>query len=162
MENPSNIHLIAGVSGSGKTSVGQALAQRLAVPFFDADAFHPQANLTKMEQGHPLTDADRWPWLQALNTHLRQQTNTGCVLACSALKESYRQVLAEGLGNEVLWVFLTGTFELIHTRMQQRNHFMPPALLQSQFDAWETPPYGLQLDVAETVESLVNQIIAHG
>ncbi|MEL6538443.1 MAG: gluconokinase, GntK/IdnK-type [Bacteroidota bacterium] len=159
IENLSKIYLIAGVSGSGKSTVGQALAKRMEIPFFDADDFHPVANVTKMEEGHPLADEDRWPWLQDLNLHLHQQPAAGCVLACSALKEVYRQVLSEGLENRILWVFLIGTFELIQTRMELRDHFMPPALLRSQFDTWEAPQYGLQLDITEDIDTLIDQII---
>ena len=126
-----------GVSGVGKTAVGQRLAEAMALPFADADGFHPQANVQKMSQGIPLTDADRWPWLDALNLHLKNQP-TGCVLACSALRAVYRDKLTNGL-DDVRLVYLKADRQTILKRMQQREHFMPESLLASQLATWEEP-----------------------
>ena len=148
-----------GVSGCGKTTVGQALANRLGVSFYDADDFHPPANVAKMSAGQPLNDADRAPWLDKLNELLRD--NPGVVLACSALKRDYRRRLAEGV-TELRIVHLHAGFEALQKRMLSRQHFMPPALLQSQLDTLEppTPEEALILDAGLPVDQLVNAIAA--
>ncbi|MEZ4875206.1 MAG: NADP-dependent phosphogluconate dehydrogenase [Flavobacteriaceae bacterium] len=151
-------YIIMGVSGSGKTTVGTLLAQQLSLPFYDADAFHSEANVAKMAAGIPLTDEDRLPWLQALQTAMGTWTE-GAVLACSALKESYRRVLAEG--HDVVWVYLKGSFKTILQRMEARNHFMKPELLQSQFDVLEPPSYGLHVEVSLPPQQLVSEIITN-
>jgi len=150
-----------GVSGSGKTSVGRRLAKVAALPFFDADDFHPQANVDKMASGHPLNDEDRLPWLQVLADRLAEWSqDEGAVLACSALKEKYRQILTAK--TNVHWVYLGGSFELIHGRLQSRsNHYMGAQMLQSQFDALEPPTYGLQLDVAFPIAQIVDRITTY-
>lgn len=130
-----------GVSGCGKTTVGRALATRLNATFLDADDFHPEANVTKMRAGTPLNDADRAPWLAALNHELRKRSGQKelVVLACSALKINYRTAISEGLP-QARWIFLDGSFELIAARMRKRpNHYMPESLLRSQFEALERP-----------------------
>jgi gluconokinase len=129
--------VVMGVSGCGKTSVAAALAAKRAWVFADADDFHPAANVAKMRAGEPLTDDDRRPWLQALNAFLTAQTNT-TVLACSALKKSYRDIIANHL--PVRWVHLAGSFETISDRLQARQgHYMPASLLHSQFATLEAP-----------------------
>ena len=133
--------ILMGVSGSGKTTIGQRLAQELGWPFYDGDQLHPQANIAKMRQGMPLTDEDRWPWLQALRAHIAtcMQRGVSAVLACSALKQAYREYLIVD-ETEVKLVYLKGDYDLIHTRLAQRHgHFMPPELLASQFVALEEP-----------------------
>ncbi len=157
------IFIVIGVSGIGKTTIGKMLSEKLDIPFFDADDFHPDANKQKMQNGEPLVDEDRWPWLQALNVKLKEeQKSNGCVLACSALKESYRKNLMTGLEQQLRWVVLQGDFDLIKSRMESREHYMPSSLLQSQFDAWEEPIYGIKMDVEnskqEIVESVLNKI----
>ncbi len=152
-----------GVSGCGKSTVGHALAQRLGIQFFDADDFHPPANVAKMQSGTPLTDADRAPWLAALHAHLQQQLTAqqSLVLACSALKQRYRDQL-QGKLNAVTFIYLEGTFDLILARVQARqNHFMPANLLQSQFDALEipTPTQAIHVSIDTTVDKLVDNII---
>ncbi len=152
------IYIVFGVSGCGKTTVGELLAQRLGIPFFDADDYHPQANIDKMTSGIPLTDVDRVPWLDSLhNVLIQQQQLTGAVLACSALKEIYRTQLAGVLN--VHWIHLNGSFKTIHDRVKARNHYMPESLLQSQFDTLETPNYGLTLEVSNTPEAIVDSIL---
>ncbi len=126
-----------GVSGCGKTTVGHTLAERLSRPFFDADDFHPPANITKMGAGEPLTDADRWPWLERLNALLREEPHA--VLACSALKQVYRDALRQGQTSSLVFVYLQADRDAIAQRTQQRDHFFPAALLDSQFAALEEP-----------------------
>lgn len=148
-----------GVSGSGKTTIGQALAKALKVPFYDADDYHPSDNVAKMKAGQPLTDADRRPWLEDLAKHIQHWCETGGgVLACSALKESYRQLLLSS-GVPVQWIYLKGDMEMIQQRLQLRSeHFMPADLLQSQFDALEEPVYGWHLDSTKSPEDLVSNL----
>lgn len=141
------IFLIMGVSGSGKTTVGKLLSEQTGIPFFDGDDFHSTANIEKMKAGIPLTDADRAAWLQRLNQLAKDNQTTGAVIACSALKETYRQQLAEGL-HHVQWVYLKGSFALIHERMLQRpQHYFSAAMLQSQFDILEEPSDAWVFDV---------------
>lgn len=151
-------YIIAGVSGSGKTTVGQLLSIKLAIPFYDADDFHTKANMEKMKAGKPLNDIDRLPWLYQLNNLLKNKTS-GCILACSALKQSYRDALKQNLHQKIHWIFLQGNYHLILNRMNKRNHFMPPALLQSQFDTFEEPNYGVKISVNKKVEEIVEEII---
>ena len=153
------IILVMGVSGSGKTTVGQRLADRLGWPFFDGDDFHPQANIDKMACGEPLTDEDRWPWLDALGDLMDTLTEEGrsAVIACSALKKAYRQRLSGGRP-AVTIVYLKGTFDLIRSRMAMRAHFFRPELLQSQFDALEEPDDALTVPVDAPPEAIVQTI----
>jgi gluconokinase len=126
------IVVIMGVSGAGKTTLGEALAQRLGFDFLDGDDWHPPENVAKMAAGTPLGDADRWPWLERLNALLRvrEARGQGAVLACSALKETYRKRLMQGLGRCEL-VYLQGPIELIRERLGERKHrYMPPTLLE--------------------------------
>ena len=140
------IVIVMGVSGCGKSTIGQLLADRLGYPFLDADEFHPSANVAKMAAGTPLTDDDRRPWLELLNGKLRAQKNA--VLACSALKESYRQILSRGLA-DCRFVHLSGSIELIRARLAERKHrYMPASLLDSQFAALEAPAGAVVVDIA--------------
>lgn len=151
------IVVVMGVSGSGKSTVGALLAERLGAEFLDADEFHPPENVAKMAAGVPLTDADRAPWLARLNAELRRRKDA--VLACSALKESYRRVLAEGVACR--FVHLRGPIELIRSRMQARSHrYMPASLLESQFAALESPGDAIEVDIAEPPERCVQLILA--
>jgi len=157
------IIILMGVSGSGKTTIGQRLAQALGWPFYDGDQFHPQANIAKMQQGMPLTDADRWPWLQALRAHIATciQQGVSVVLACSALKQVYRESLLIDKA-EVKLVYLKGDYDLIHERLAQRHgHFMPPGLLASQFAALEEPERGVVVNVAHPPKTVVALIRQH-
>lgn len=144
--------LVMGVSGSGKSTVGAMLAERLGLPFADADAFHPADNVAKMSAGIPLTDADRWPWLDALGAWLAAEEKGG-VVACSALKRSYRDRLRGWVPGLAL-VHLAGAPELIAARQGAREgHFMPPSLMASQFATLEPPSAeeeALILDIALT------------
>ncbi|TGE27199.1 gluconokinase [Hymenobacter metallicola] len=161
----SPVFVIMGVSGSGKTTVGRLLADHLGRPFFDADDFHSPANVAKMRAGTPLTDDDRRGWLESLAAGIREWSQTtGAVLACSALKEKYRQQLgaAATASQPLQWVFLDGSEALVRQRLQQRQgHYMNPALLASQFATLERPAYGLHLPIDAAPAALVSQILAH-
>ncbi len=132
--------IIFGVSGAGKTTVGKLLARELDWRFIEADDFHPAANIEKMHSGHPLTDKDRWPWLEQLRQQIERSLSAGenAVLACSALKRAYRDRLR--VSDEIRFVFLRGDYALIEKQLCSRHgHFMNAALLQSQFDDLEEP-----------------------
>jgi gluconokinase len=127
------IIVVMGVSGSGKSTVGRMLAERLGVPYAEGDDFHPAANVAKMAAGQPLTDEDRWPWLRSLADWIAGHAGTGGVITCSALKRAYRDVLASA-GTPVWFLHLAGEREVIAARLAGRSgHFMPAALLGSQF-----------------------------
>src|SRR5476649_1404329 len=133
--------IVMGVSGSGKSTIADRLAERLGWTFEDGDRFHPASNVAKMSAGHPLTDEDRWPWLQAIADEIDRVCTAGehAVIACSALKRAYRDILVHGR-NDVRIVYLNGTEPLIAGRLAQRKgHFMPPGLLASQFKTLESP-----------------------
>ena len=130
--------VVMGVSGSGKSTIADRLAARLGWRYEDADKFHPPANVAKMSAGQPLTDEDRWPWLQAIADEIDRLSAAGqrAVVACSALKRSYRDILVHGR-DDIRIVFLKGTQDLIAGRLAARKgHFMPPGLLASQFELW--------------------------
>ena len=154
------IVLVMGVAGAGKTTIGLALAASLGWRFLDADDFHPPQNVAKMASGMPLDDEDRRPWLAKINSELlkTQSEGSSAVLACSALKESYREQLAREV-RDLEVVYLRGAFELIQERMNGRRHrFMPAALLRSQFDALEPPQQAIEVDVSAPVESSISKI----
>lgn len=150
--------VVMGVTSVGKTSLAIQLSENLKLPFFDADDFHPEANKLKMASGHPLNDQDRLGWLHKLHELLSTHQNKGVVLACSALKESYRQILMGQIGHKISWIFLHGSIDLLTKRIKNRTgHFMPESLLQSQFDTLEVPAYGLHLNVCYSVENLLQK-----
>jgi 6-phosphogluconate dehydrogenase len=156
------IYYIMGVSGSGKTTIGKSLSAHLNIPFFDADDFHSEANVAKMAAGLPLNDDDRIGWLTSLNTKAKDQakSNEGAIIACSALKEKYRDILAEGIDSQTHWIHLDGDFELIFERMKQRiNHYMPVNLLKSQFETLEKPNYGIHISINQTPEEILAEIL---
>lgn len=150
--------VVMGVSGCGKTAVGRLLAQQLGARFIDADDLHPLANVEKMRAGMALDDADRAPWLALLNVRLRECVGAGepVVLACSALKQRYRDTLAAGVPG-LRFVHLAGSRELIAARLAERRHrYMPPTLLDSQFAALEPPADAIVIDVALPVDEVVD------
>ncbi len=156
--------IVMGVSGSGKSTIGERLAERLAWSYEDGDKFHPASNVAKMSAGHPLTDTDRWPWLMAIADEIDRVGRVGqhAVIACSALKRAYRDVLVHGR-NDVRIVFLNGTQELIANRLAQRKgHFMPPGLLESQFMTLEPPEAGedpVTVSIDASVDAVVDDIV---
>jgi gluconokinase len=154
--------ILMGVAGSGKSSVGKALARRLGWPFRDADDFHSAHNREKMRCGVPLDDNDRRPWLEAIRASIVQSLSTGenAIYACSALKQAYRQLLAAG-AEEVKFVYLKGPPGLIKERLTNRQgHFFNPALLRTQFDDLEEPHGMLEADISLPPEDIANSIIA--
>ncbi len=160
------VFLVMGVSASGKTTLGKALAESFGIPYYDGDDFHPRANIEKMSAGIPLTDADRRGWLRSLNgIALKASKGGGAVIACSALKELYRDWLTSGLRPEqVQWIVLRGEFEEILKRIRDRkDHYMPASLLQSQFRTLEVPDYGIHLqafdlETADMVTEIRNRL----
>ncbi len=151
--------IVMGVAGCGKTSVGKAIAGHLAMPFRDADEFHPKANIDKMSAGIPLTDTDRWPWLDAIGKALAD-SNGRLIVACSALKRSYRDRLTRAAGRPVIFLWLDGSYATILQRMDRRkHHFMPASLLKSQFATLE-PPAPDELAVRVSAEPPRDQVVA--
>lgn len=155
--------ILMGVTGTGKTTVGHALAQATGWPFADADDFHPEANKQKMHAGIPLTDADRAPWLAALHGQIVSWAgrNTNAILACSALRQSYRDTLSAGLPHGALyWIFLTGPAEVIRQRLLARHgHYMPASLLPSQLATLEPPHDAVCVDITQSVPAIVREIL---
>jgi gluconokinase len=154
--------VVMGVSGSGKTTIAALLAQTLGWEFQDGDSFHPKANVEKMRAGMPLTDEDRWPWLRAIASWLDALIKDGRhgIVACSALRRSYRDVLLDGRRAEVRLVFLDGTKELIARRLSARHdHFMPASLLDSQFATLERPTAD-EAPLIVTIEGAPQDIVA--
>ena len=152
--------VLMGVTGSGKSTVGALLADRIGWSYYDADDFHPQANVDKMAQGVPLEDADRWPWLQALSEHIGTwlDAGQGAILACSALKETYRAILVDGRA-EVQVVHLKGSRQLIADRLAKRvDHYMPASLLDSQFQTLEEPHSAISVDIDAEPEEIAEDI----
>lgn len=153
------IYIFYGVSGVGKTTLGKAWAKELSLPFFDADDFHPASNKDKMRSGQALTDKDRWPWLAELKAAFPHwEKEGGAVLACSALKEKYRSFLLRGQPIPLHFILLDASKAIISERMKERNHFMPIALLDSQFDALEKATYGSTINVENSIEKNISQL----
>ena len=163
--------IVMGVSGSGKSTIGALLAEALGWPFADADGFHPAANVAKMAAGQPLTDADRWPWLDAIAAHIGASRTAGqpVVVACSALRRAYRERLRAGHG-DLIFLHLAGAPEVIATRQAARQgHFMPPSLMASQFATLEDPAaeadavtVSVSASPHEVVATALEQLAARG
>ena len=153
--------VIMGVTGCGKTTVGQLLAAKLTLPFLDADDFHSKENILKMNQGIPLLDDDRKPWLLVLSNTLKEyEEKSGVVLACSALRESYRKILQSSVQSDIIWIHLEGSQETILERLKNRkNHFMSPDLLTSQMEVLESPAYACNISIEKSPEGIVSEII---
>lgn len=153
--------IIMGVSGSGKTTVGKLLSEKTGWPFYDADSFHSKENIDKMQAGIPLTDEDRWPWLDSMNAFAKEKlASSNIIFTCSALKEIYRQRLINGIDNICRWVYLRGDYDTILKRMQQRQHYMPAALLQSQFDVLEEPADAIVCDISQSKQNISSYILS--
>jgi gluconokinase len=150
-----------GVAGSGKTTIGQALAEQTGWPFIDADDYHPEENRAKMAAGRALSDEDRVGWLQTLNAVLRDTIRDGttAILACSALAERYRAILVRGIAG-VTFVYLKVTPEVALRRMQERHHFFPPSLASSQFESLEVPSDSIVVDASQPVPDVVAEVVA--
>jgi len=153
-----------GVSATGKTAVGERLAERLGVDFLEGDSLHPEANIEKMSSGIPLTDDDRWPWLRAIADLIAEHRRRGrsMVVTCSALRRSYRDVLRSGAPDEDLFfLHLHAPFDVLEKRMAHRTkHFMPTSLLQSQFDTLEPlddDELGAEVDVSPPLDEVVDE-----
>lgn len=166
MSLPLPLVVVMGVSGSGKSTIAKGLAERLDVPFVEGDDLHPDANVAKMASGQPLTDADRWPWLRAVGQAMEAERvrGQGVVVSCSALKRAYRDSIRAEVRGGVRFILLNGAHEVIAARMAGRKgHFMPPALLDSQFATLELPGAdedAVTLDVAQSVAALIDQACA--
>ncbi len=149
-----------GVSGCGKSTIAKLLSDEMSIPYFDGDDFHPEQNVAKMTNGQPLNDEDRQGWLETLNRLAKNQLKTNsCIIVCSALKEKYRNTLSNTIENQVKWIHLTGDFDLISERLNNRQgHFMTSQLLQSQFDTLETPRNAIQVDISSSPQDIVKHI----
>ncbi|MHC1547983.1 gluconokinase [Phyllobacterium sp. K27] len=151
--------IVMGVSGSGKTSVGVAIAETLSLPFLEGDTLHPASNVEKMSSGIPLTDEDRWPWLDKIGAELAK-AESGLVVSCSALKMSYRERLREKANGALAFIFLDGSAEVLRSHMNQRTgHFMPVSMLDSQLSTLESP-VGETLVFRQDVSQSVDEIVA--
>ena len=156
------IIFIMGVAGSGKTATGQLLCTKIGIPFFDGDDFHSTQNKNKMKDGIALNDEDRMPWLHNLNDLAKQQACiNGAIIACSALKKMYRDILMDGI-NKVYWIFLEGDYETLYKRLMDRaNHYMPASLLKSQLATLELPTNALQINSTNALQANVESIIQY-
>lgn len=156
------VYILMGVSGAGKTLIGQKLSAKLGIPFYDGDNYHPPENVTKMQSGHPLNDNDRTPWLQILAQKIDQWNQQGdAILACSALKKQYRDLLKnESSGNNIIFIYLKGPQSLIAQRISDRpDHFMPEELLESQFEALEEPKQCITISIDQPPDAVADTII---
>jgi carbohydrate kinase (thermoresistant glucokinase family) len=157
--------VVMGVAGSGKTTIAGGLAETLGVPFVEGDSLHPPANVKKMAAGTPLTDEDRWPWLEAIGERIEVErvTGHGVVVSCSALRHAYRDCLRKKVHGTVQFILLDGSPELIGDRMKKRKgHFMPPALLDSQFATLEKPSpdeHAVVLDISHPIPALLAEAV---
>lgn len=158
-----HVVVVMGVAGTGKTTIGPLLATALGVPYAEGDDFHPEANIAKMSAGTPLDDADRWPWLDSIGQWAHGRAGLGGVVACSALKRAYRDRL-RGEAPDAVFLHLTGDRALIEGRMSARKgHFMPTALLDSQFatlQPLEADEAGVEVDVVGTPEEITERAVA--
>lgn len=164
MPDPRRALVVMGVSGCGKTSVGEALAAHLGAPFVEGDALHPEANVAKMASGTPLTDADRWPWLSAIAARIAAEPSPVIVVSCSALKCAYRDLLRSNARRPVGFLYLHGTEAVLAERMSGRKrHFMPSALLTSQLATLEDPrgePGVVSVEIGASIDAVVAAAIA--
>lgn len=154
--------VVMGISGVGKSAVGHELAERFGLDYADGDDFHSEANIAKMSAGTPLTDEDRWPWLEDIGEWLAAHDAAGGVISCSALKRAYRDVLTKA-APRTMFLHLAGDHDLIKSRMEHRDHFMPPSLLESQESTLEPlhdDEHGWVFDITPTPAEIVDSFIA--
>ncbi len=158
--NKNKTIIIMGVSGSGKTTIGKLLAEKIQIPFYDGDDFHSKRNVEKMASGIPLNDEDRKEWLLQLNVLIQKnEGRNGCIIACSSLKESYRKILSQEVSISIKFVFLQGSFSEILSRLESRkNHFIPSSLLKSQFETLENPQNAYTISIMQSPEQIVSSI----
>ncbi len=155
-----HILFIMGVSGTGKTTIGKLLSNHLNIPFYDGDDYHPQNNIDKMALGQALNDKDRKGWLERLNALAIEHQKQGAIIACSALKESYRGLLLNHIAAHAHFIYLQGTFEQVKQRLEARKgHFMPSTLLQSQFDTLEEPTNAICVSIAHEPRIILKKIL---
>ena len=148
-----------GVSGCGKTTLGEAVSKMFDYKFLEGDNFHTDSNKKKMKNGIPLSDQDRLPWLKGINLTLRNKLSDRIILSCSALKNSYREIINDRLpANSILWVHLNGKKSIIRNRIKNRTHFMPASLLESQFEALEIPKEALSIDISLTIDEMIKKL----
>jgi gluconokinase len=164
MPDPRRAIVVMGVSGCGKTSVGEALAAHLGAPFVEGDALHPEANVRKMASGTPLTDEDRWPWLAAIAARVSAEAGPAIVVSCSSLKRAYRDLLRAASGRPVGFLYLHGTEAVLASRMGAREgHFMPATLLASQLATLEDPrgePAVTTVDIGSPFDEVIAAVLA--
>ena len=163
LQNPQHrLFVVMGVAGCGKSTIAEGLAQSLEGTYLDGDSFHPPENIAKMSKGEPLNDADRWPWLKIFGTEIAQRKGI-VVGACSSLKRSYRDHITQAAGEPVLFIYLDGSRELIAERMNAREgHFMPPSLLDSQFETLEVPgtdENAISVDISGTSQDVITAVL---
>lgn len=155
--------VVMGVAGCGKTTIGTALAERIGAEFHDGDRFHAEQSIRKMEAGTPLTDADRWPWLDRIGRFMTDHQGD-LIIGCSALKRAYRDRLRSAGGEDILFLHLVGSKAVIAQRMRERpGHFMPPSLMDSQFDTLEPPgpdERAITLQIDHPVSELIDRAVA--
>lgn len=158
--NKNKAIVIMGVSGSGKTTIGKLLSEKIQIPFFDGDDFHSEENIQKMASGKPLNDEDRKEWLLELNRLIQKNSNEkGCIIACSSLKKNYRDILSKNVPNAIKFVFLKGSYSEILSRMESReNHFIPSTLLKSQFETLEIPQNAYTISIMQNPDQMVTNI----
>lgn len=156
-----HIYIVIGPSGVGKTTIGRMLSERLNIPYYDADDFHSPANVAKMKQAISLNDSDRLPWLETLAEQIKSwHKNNGAVLACSALKEEYRKKLMSVPVDDITWIYLYADEKLIGERLLSRKgHFFNKDLLKSQFEDMEVPQYGCHINVNQSKEDILDEIL---
>jgi len=147
-----------GISGSGKSTAGQALAKNMALPFLDADDFHPRENVLKMSRGVPLDDDDRWPWFAAISEYIRNSHRDQFVLACSALKSAYRDYLQQSLNCQFIYLHITKE-EAIARMNKRKGHFMKSEMVQSQLDTLEITPDLMTIDAKTSLEQVMKTIL---
>ena len=155
------IYIVMGVSGCGKSTVGKLLAEKLSIPFYDADDYHFPENVKKMENGIPLTDVDRKPWLTLLADNIKLwESSGGAVLACSALKQIYRDLLASTTTDVVKFIYLKGDKSVLFSRLTEReSHFMPDTLLDSQLQTLEPPADAITVSIEQSLDDMLSQIL---